>query len=145
MGGPWSVGPDFNGDGNLDVAVADAGLNKVSILLGSANGTLTAGSVPDITVGTAPVALAVGDFIGNGKLDLAVVNSGSNTVSILLGNGNGTFTTGQTISVGTNPVAIVVGNFDGKLDLVVANKGSNTLSVLLGNGDGTFQSPSTIV
>ena len=81
-----------------------------------------------------------GDFTGDGHLDLAVANSGSNTVSVLLGNGNGTFQPQVTYAVGQVPQALVAGDFtgDGRLDLAVANNSSNTVSVLLGKGDGTF-------
>ena len=74
-------------------------------------------------------------------LDLAVANDSDNTVSVLLGNGDGTFQPQVTYAVGADPDAIVAGDFtgDGDLDLAVANCGDNTVSVLLGNGDGTFQ------
>ena len=89
-----------------------------------------------------------GDFNGDGKLDLAVSNQQSGTVSILLGNGNGTFSRKATLRVGAEPNALTVGDFngDGKLDLAVVNSGSNTLSILLGHGDGSFSlkaSPAT--
>jgi hypothetical protein len=92
-------------------------------------------------VGTSPVAQVTGDFNGDGKADLAVVNQGANTVSVLLGNGDGTFQPKTDYATGASPLGIAVGdvNGDGKADLVVANKGSNSLSILLGNGDGTFQ------
>jgi VCBS repeat protein/FG-GAP repeat protein len=112
-------------------------------------------------VGTAPVAVAVGDFNGDGKQDLAVVNSalgppevngvptaGNGNVSILLGKGDGTFEAAVNYSVSSSstnsPTSIAVGDFngDGKLDLAVANGPANTVSILLGNGDGTFQAPS---
>ena len=66
-------------------------------------------------------------------------------MSVLLGNGNGTFQTQQTFATGVGPVSVAVAdvNGDGKLDLVVANRTSNTVSVLLGNGDGTFQAQQT--
>ncbi len=81
-----------------------------------------------------------GDFTGDGHLDLAVANSGDNTVSVLLGNGDGTFQPQVTYAVGQAPQALVAGDFtgDGHLDLAVANGGSNTVSMLLGKGDGTF-------
>ena len=88
--------------------------------------------------------MAVGDFNGDGKLDLATCSAtGANTVSVLLGNGNGTFQKHVDYTVGIAPYSVAVGDFnrDGKLDLVVANSSnnSNTVSILLGNGDGTFQ------
>ena len=94
----------------------------------------------DIASGTAPSGLATADFNGDGKLDLAIVNSGSNTVSILLGNGNGTFTLKSSPATGQNPSAATVGDFnlDGKLDLAITNQADSTVTVLLGNGDGTF-------
>jgi hypothetical protein len=81
------------------------------------------------------------DFNEDGKLDLAATNDGNDTVSILLGNGDGTFRAHVEYATGSVPFPIAVGdlNGDGKLDLVVGNAGANTFSVLLGNGDGTFQ------
>ena len=75
------------------------------------------------------------------KADLVVVNQGSNTISVLLGNGNGTFQPRTDYATGTGPAGVAVGDFngDGKLDIAVANKGANSVSILLGNGDGTFQ------
>ena len=82
-----------------------------------------------------------GDFTGDGRTDLAVANFDDNTVSVLLGNGDGTFQPQVTYAVGSDPGAIVAGDFtgDGRTDLAVANEYDNTVSVLLGNGDGTFQ------
>jgi hypothetical protein len=96
------------------------------------------GPVQTVGTGTAPSAVAAGDFNHDGKLDLAITNSGDATVSILLGNGSGGFTATTPISVGFNPDSVAVGDFnnDGNLDLAVANEGSNTISILLGNGAG---------
>jgi FG-GAP-like repeat/FG-GAP repeat len=96
-------------------------------------------------VGTAPQAVASGDFNGDSNTDLAVVNNGNATagddgnVSILLGNGDGTFQSASTIAAGKNPFAIAAADFDGdgRADLVVID--SFGVGVLLGNGDGTFQ------
>ena len=86
-----------------------------------------------------------GDFTGDGRTDLAVANYGSNDVSILLGNGDGTFQPQVTYAVGSFPYALVTGDFtgDGRTDLAVANSGDNDVSILLGNGDGTFQNQVT--
>ena len=92
-------------------------------------------------VGATPYSVAVGDFNGDGKPDLAVTNYSSFSVSVLLGNGEGTFQPAVNYATGNYPFSVAVGDFngDGKLDLVVANFGGNSVSVLLGNGDGTFQ------
>jgi hypothetical protein len=84
--------------------------------------------------------VAVGDFNGDGHLDLAVTNSGSSTVSVLMNNGNGTFATKVDYTTGFGPHGVAVGDFnsDGHLDLAVVNDGANTVSVLLNNGNGTF-------
>ena len=88
----------------------------------------------------APTTVTNADFDGDGNVDLAAQNSGSNTVSVLLGNGEGTFDTKQDFTVGTNPSSVIGTDLDGdaKADLAVANWTSNTVSVLLGNGEGTF-------
>jgi hypothetical protein len=137
---------DFNGDGKPDLALAN-GSGTVSILLGNGDGTFQ--PHVEYAAGPASFSLAAGDFNGDGKLDLAVVNNNSNqsgTISILLGNGDGTFQPHVDYPVGIGPYSVAVGDFnrDGKLDLVVANYPSVfTVSVLLGNGDGTFQSQVT--
>jgi hypothetical protein len=94
-------------------------------------------------VGKVPAGVAIGDINGDGKPDLAVANDLSNTVSILLGNGDGSYQPAKTISVGNNPQHPVLAdvNNDGKADLIVGNLGDQTIEVLIGNGDGTFQRP----
>jgi len=102
-------------------------------------------------VGNGPVAIASGDFNGDGFSDRAVVNFGDNSVSILLGTGDGNFQAAVKYGVGAFPTAIVAGDFnhDGHLDLAVANygeveaTGSGTVSILLGRGDGTFVAGAT--
>jgi hypothetical protein len=93
-----------------------------------------------------PFGIATGDFNGDGKPDLAVTNGFSNDVSILLGNGNGTFASAATFPTdGGAPREVITGDFNGdsKLDLVVANYSSDRVAVFLGNGDGTFASAAT--
>jgi hypothetical protein len=93
------------------------------------------------SAGTLPVSVAVGDFNGDGKPDMAVTNLHDKTVSVLLGNGDGTFQAAVDYSTaGGYPISIAVGDFngDGKLDLAVANYASSTVSVFNGRGDGTF-------
>jgi hypothetical protein len=139
----------FDGDSDLDLAVANytknASNGTVCILLGNGDGTFQPAQT--YAVGTNPNAVVVGDFNGDGHDDLAVSNEGLTTsgsgssVSVLLGNGDGTFQPAENYAVGTKPVALALGDFTGtgKLDLVMANKWGYNLSVLLGNGDGSFQ------
>jgi len=147
---------DFNGDQKLDVAILDYVSNnngQVAIFLGNGDGTFQSPITTD--AGYESVAFAAGDFNGDGKLDLAVantcinnVNCQSGQVTILLGNGNGSFTNGSAINLGVSPNSIVAGNFinGGPLDLIVTNAGtsqknSSYASFLVGAGNGTFQAP----
>ena len=95
--------------------------------------------------GSFPHSVTSADVNGDGKADLIAANNGDNTVSVLLGNGDGTFAPQATFAVGGNPVSVTSTdvNGDGKADLIVANQGSNNISVLLGNGDGTFATQAT--
>jgi hypothetical protein len=128
----------------MDLAVVNVGdpsvndKGSVSILLGNGDGTFQPAN--NVVAGTNPSSIAVGDFNGDGRVDIVTVNS-DNTVSALLGNGDGTFQTHVDYETGIGPNSVAIGDFngDGRLDLVVANTGSVSVSVLLGNGDGTFQ------
>src|SRR5206468_3093783 len=117
-------------------------------LLGNGDGTFQAAqSFP--TAGLNPVTVAVGDFNGDGRPDLAVTN-GANTTSgavpgnlaVLLGNGDGTFQAARTISAGITPASVAVGDFNGDVrqDLAVGNFNSDNVSVLINN---TAIAPST--
>jgi hypothetical protein len=134
-----SVVGDFNGDGRLDLAVAHASSDDVSVMLGDGDGTFQAGTRSPVGIG--PASLVAGDFNNDGRLDLAVANQGSDTISVLLGNGDGTFRPADTYAVGTEPDFVVAGDFNGDkyLDLAVANYRDGTVTVLLGVGDGTFE------
>jgi trimeric autotransporter adhesin len=146
------VAGDFNGDGKLDLVEASQTIGQVGahgnpsnaflIVLGNGDGTFTAGSefasVPPPSPVFPSAAMAVGDFNGDGHLDLAVTNP---NLTILLGNGEGNFTpTAASPATGGNPSSIAVADFngDGHLDLAVTNPGSNNVTILLGNGDGAF-------
>jgi hypothetical protein len=93
--------------------------------------------------GPGPRDVAVGDFLHDGHLDLAVANSGSNTVSVLRGNGDGTFQSAVNYPAGSSPIGLAVGDFTGNgvLDLAVTASNDNNVNILLGNGDGSFRAP----
>ncbi|MHB8793467.1 MAG: FG-GAP-like repeat-containing protein [Thermoleophilia bacterium] len=99
-------------------------------------------SAVNYSVGTAPYTVASDDFNKDGRDDLVTANASVNYISVLLGNGDGTFATAAGISIGAQTTAVTTGDFngDGNPDLAVADYGSN-ISILLGNGDGTFVVP----
>jgi hypothetical protein len=156
---------DFNKDGKLDLAVT-AGTyipgtpgqwvptygyhtyyyipptpsqrnGYANVLIGNGAGGFAADNSYALS-GALPTSVAVGDFTGNGKLDLAVTDGPG--LGVLLGNGDGTFGAETQFATGSPPQSVAVGDFNGdnKLDLVTANPGDDTVSVLSGNGDGTF-------
>ena len=99
-------------------------------------------SPTNFATGINPTNVAVADLNNDTKLDLAVTNQVSNDVSILLGNGDGSFGSQSLVGAGSSPYSIVAGKFnaDNNWDLAVTNSGSNNVSILLGNGNGTFSS-----
>ena len=136
---------DFNGDGQQDVATAASGGSTVSVMLGNGDGTLQ--PPQHIQVTCCPQSIKVGDFNDDGQQDLATANSSGSpdVVSILLGNGDGTFAGGLDTDLGAdlNPTSITVGDFNGDSQQDVAtatllHAGTGVASVLLGQGDGTF-------
>ena len=139
---------DFNGDGIADLAGTNYCVSKsdcnqfsVSVLLGLGDGAFSAATSYPLGVSEDFGYIAVGDFNGDGKLHLAVACWYENSVTILLGNGDGTFTVNSSATpTAQNPSSIAVGDFngDGKLDLAVTSNWSGTVTILLGNGDGTF-------
>jgi hypothetical protein len=96
---------------------------------------------PRSATGHGPIGMAVGDFNGDGRADIAIVNSGDNTVSILLGSGNGRFRSAGHAATGEDPEGVATGDFnhDGHLDLAVSDRDSSDVAVLLGNGAGGFR------
>ena len=181
---PAGTGPvrmevgDFNGDGKQDLITANIGTGlagNLTLLLGNGDGTFQAPIA--IAAGTLPVDLVVGDWNGDGTLDLGVADNAASVVVVRLGRGGGSFQPPVSLPTGsfstasivadslsvflnaggggiTGPVTVVVGkqptrlaagdfNHDGKVDLVVANngdfgQGNGSIEVRLGNGDGTF-------
>jgi uncharacterized protein (TIGR03437 family) len=126
---------DFNGDKQVDLAVTGIGSASVYVLLGKGDGTFQAPT--SFAAGRGAWAVTVGDFNSDGKLDLAVANNFEvplqNDVSLLLGNGDGTFAAAVPLGAGNNPFSVVAADFsgDGKLDLAVANNGSTFASLLI--------------
>jgi hypothetical protein len=138
------VTADLNNDGNQDIVVLNTCLqNSVSVLLGNGNGTFQHAIPTNLLAGasTQPHASAVGDFNGDGHLDLAIANRLNNVVEVLRGNGDGTFQPNPLLLPAPGAASVVVADFlhNGKLGLAVSDTTTNTVSVFLGNGDGTFQ------
>jgi Flp pilus assembly secretin CpaC len=142
------VAQDFDGDGQADLAIVNQTDGTVTILLGNKvngvqNGTF--GTPPNQTgtppaVGTLPTAIATGNFNANNtNADLAVTNSSDNSVSVLVGNGDGTFGAQTVYGTGKGPAGVVVADFnaDGQPDLAVANQSDGTVSILLNKNDGS--------
>jgi len=140
----------INNGAEVDLAIVNQVSNNVTILLSSVdsnlNVTLAEAPGSPIPVGTTPVAIATGDLNADSVPDLAVVNQGDSTVSVLLGSTNldGTFTqaTGSPLATAATPAGIAIANFaNGTVpDIAVTNKGSSTVGVYLGLGSGTFAS-----
>jgi hypothetical protein len=137
----------FFGNGVPDIAVASPDANTVTILANDGHGGFDAGQAASLFVPGGPVALAVGDFNGDGKPDLAVACKDANVVSVFLGEGHGLFGPGSTYPVSFGPASVIAGDFngDGITDLATASEfeGIGNADLLLGAGDGTFVPVST--
>ena len=135
-----------NNNANLGFVVTNFADNTYSVFTGNGDGTFSqvTGSPFHLPSGqTGPVAITSADFNNDGIPDLAIVNQSSNNVSLLEGNGNGTFTPfGTALPVGSSPVAIASGTLAGGtgISLAIANQKDDTVSVYFGNGNGTFTS-----
>ena len=138
---------DLNNDNRTDLAVTNFNGNTVGIFLGHGNGEFE----PQVTYDTGdesqPIVLAIGDADNDGRLDIFVVNYGSNSVGVFLGYGDATFSPQSVYEIGyhSESMGITVADFnnDGRLDFAVANLFVSNIAVRLGQGDGTFQSQLT--
>ena len=131
---------NLNGDGKLDMVVANAGASTVTVRLGNGDGSFGPGS--NFATGTTPKSVAVADLNADGNQDLVTADQDSNTASVLLGNGNGTFgaKTSYPVCAGTHEPTIGNFNGDGRPDIALACWGGSVISVLLNAGNGTFGS-----
>ena len=141
---------DFNGDGRLDLAITGHATNDVAILLGDeGSGFAPARGSPVAALQRNPPhnhGLALGDVNEDGNLDIATTNQNDNSVSVLLGDGNGRFTPAPNspFSVGRMPYLLTLGDLNGDnlLDLAAPNFRDSNVTALLGNGQGGFTAAS---
>ncbi len=153
--------PDLNADGNLDMVVADAGADVISVLLGNGDGTfqaprqfavgafVTPNPVASLRLGNFRRQVAIADFNGDDLADVAVTNYDSADISVLLGRGEGSFEPQRRFDATRAPFDLDVGDFDGDghLDLVAVDATSVValeVAVLFGRGDGTFAPQQTL-
>jgi len=138
---------DVNGDGKPDIIVANSASDTVSVLLnlGGTNNHVNFAPWMTFPTGKQPFSVAIADINGDGIADIITANAASNTVSVLMGNGNGTFRPAQTYAVGSRPYSVAVADLtgDGEPDIVTTDYGGDSVSVLLNNGDGTFAKQQT--
>ncbi len=136
---------DFNRDGRLDVTVAQAGLNSLTILRNMGDGSFAASAT--LSVGSNPKVVITGDFNRDGAPDLATSNYDSHDVSVLLNDGGGQFQPTVNYAVKENPTHLAVGDFnaDGKPDLAVPSVMTGYVTILTGDGTGIFGAPNYLV
>jgi hypothetical protein len=136
---------DFNNDNRLDIVVANeatGNVGNVGVFVGYGNGTFPIMITYSTGNRSDPISVIVGDFNNDGRLDIAVANSGTDNIGLIFGNGDGTFSNQTTYPTGSGsrPYSIAIGDFnnDNQLDIAIANQGSNGFGVFLGRGNGTF-------
>jgi len=134
---------DFNGDGIQDLAIVNQTSNTVTVLKGNGNGTFSEFPKSPISVGKTPVAIASGTLSGSTGPALVVANQADGTFSVLLGNGDGTFTfsSQSPVTVGSSPSAVAIGSFlQGSSGVAIADAGADAVSVFVDAGSGLLVS-----
>lgn len=123
----------LNGDGKLDLAITSSSAGKLDVVLGNGDGTFRSSGQYAIVGGVVSDYPATADFNGDGIPDLFTANYYSSSVSVLLGNGDGTFRTPVDFGAGYGARGVAVGDFngDGRLDVAAGNQFANSISVLL--------------
>ena len=133
---------DFNNDHIVDIVVANSFSNAITVLFGLGDGTFLPGKPYSTGTGSVPDSLAIGDFDRDTRLDVAVGNSQSNNIAVLLGSDHEPFSVVIPLKTGDNsqPHSVAVSDFnhDGHLDIAVANYGADNLGIFLGYGNGMF-------
>lgn len=126
-------------DGGLDIVTANFGSDNISVLLADGSGTAFARTDFPLGIVDSPRAVTVGDLNNDGDLDIVVANERTGNLSVLLGDGAGTFGGPTNFAAASSPVAVAVGDLegDGDLDIVTGSFFSGTISVFLGDGTGT--------
>ncbi|MDB4965768.1 MAG: repeat protein [Myxococcales bacterium] len=133
---------DLDGNGSVDIAVANQSAGNLGILLNKGDGTF--GTATNVAAGASPSDIAAGDVDGDGNIDLAVANDGDGTVSVFLNSGGGSFAPAVNYAAAAGPSGVALADVDGDgaLDLVTAND-SGSVSVLHNQGNGTFAAAAT--
>ena len=138
---------DLNNDGRLDILVANSGTNNIGIFIGIGYGQFSSPITYSMGLNSNPTFVVTADFNNDSRLDIAVANTGTNNVCILLANTDGNFSSQHTYFTGKNsqPVYLAVVDFnnDDRLDIAVVNAKINAVGILLGHGNGTFQNQKT--
>src|SRR5208283_693336 len=133
---------DFNGDGKLDLATANASSETISVLLGNGDGTFQTHKDNSTAIAESCISLAAGALRDDKKMDIFTGRQADGKVVVLLGNGDGTFKAAKAYDVpaGVDQVALGDFNGDGKLDVAVTNSGTyDMVSILPGTGSGTLK------
>jgi hypothetical protein len=142
---------DVNNDGKRDILTANQGSNNISVLLNQSvfdtinippqNSVFAFADAAVFAAGDSPLALAALDLNKDGNIDVVTVNPNVDTVSILLGAGNGQFAAPQNVSVGDKPVGVILADLNGdtNIDIATVNETARNVSLLFSNGNGSFQ------